>query len=73
VEALDKVAAATERNRSWVIARAVKEYLQNEGDEIIETAEGVAALARGEGVPFAVVMAEADLIIEKENGKRKTR
>lgn len=48
IEAFDKIAAALERPRSWVMVRALRQYLDDEGAEIIEDTESLAELDRGE-------------------------
>ncbi|WP_148293503.1 ribbon-helix-helix domain-containing protein, partial [Azospirillum sp. B4] len=40
VTSLDKVAAALDRDRSWVILRALRQYLAQEGGHILSEAEG---------------------------------
>jgi predicted transcriptional regulator len=48
IEAFDKLAAALERPRSWVMLRALRQYLEEEGREIEEDSESLAELDRGE-------------------------
>jgi|HubBroStandDraft_6_1064221.scaffolds.fasta_scaffold2473962_1 predicted transcriptional regulator len=50
VAAFDKLAAALERPRSWVMLRALRCYLEEEGAEIFEDSESLAELDRGEVV-----------------------
>jgi predicted transcriptional regulator len=52
-----------------VILRALKQYMQDEGAELLEIAEGIAALDRGEGVDFDEVMKEADDIIAQAEAR----
>ena len=63
VEAFDVIAKGMERDRSWVMLRALKQYLDGEGADLLRELEGIAALDRGEGVDFDEVMDEADAII----------
>jgi predicted transcriptional regulator len=70
VERLDKVAAILERPRSWVILRAIRQYLADEGQEVLDVQEGIAELERGEGIPFDDVLAEMDEIIARAEAKR---
>jgi predicted transcriptional regulator len=52
IEAFDRLAAALERPRSWVMLRALRQYLEDgEGAEIAEDTESLAELDRGETVP----------------------
>jgi predicted transcriptional regulator len=49
IEAFDKLAAALERPRSWVMVRALRQYVEDgEGAEIAEDTESIAELDRGE-------------------------
>jgi predicted transcriptional regulator len=48
IEAFDKLAAVLERPRSWVMVRALRQYLDDEGAEILEDTESLAELDRGE-------------------------
>jgi predicted transcriptional regulator len=70
VERLDKVAAILERPRSWVILRAIRQYLADEGQEVLDVQEGIEELERGEGIPIEDVLAEMDEIIAKAEAKR---
>jgi predicted transcriptional regulator len=58
LEKLDKVAAIMERPRSWVILDAVREYLADEGQEMLDIQESIEQLDRGEGIPFEEVLSE---------------
>jgi len=71
VEAFDRLAATLERPRSWVIERALRQYIdEGEGAEIAEDSESVAELDRGESVPAEDVLREAREIIGKAEAKR---
>ena len=70
IETLDKVAAILERPRSWVMLRAIRQYLADEGQEVLDVQEGIAELDRGEGIPIEEVLAEMDEIIAKAEAKR---
>jgi predicted transcriptional regulator len=52
IAAYDKLAAALERPRSWVMLRALRQYLEDDGEgaEIFEDLESLAELDRGEVV-----------------------
>jgi predicted transcriptional regulator len=57
VVAFDRIAAALERPRSWVMLRALRQYLDDgEGREIEEDTESISELDRGESVPFEEVL-----------------
>ena len=72
IETLDKIAAALERPRSWVMLRALRQYIADEGQEVLDVQEGIAELDRGEGIPIEDVLAEMDEIIARAEAKRKT-
>jgi predicted transcriptional regulator len=50
IGAFDKLAAALDRPRSWVMVRALRCYLEEEGAEIFEDSDSLAELDRGEVV-----------------------
>ena len=70
IETLDKIAAALERSRSWVMLRALRQYVADEGQEVLDVQEGIAELDRGEGIPIEDVLAEIDEIIAEAEAKR---
>ena len=73
VETFDKIGKVLERDRTWVMLRAFRQYLADEGADIVQEAEGLAALDRGEGVDFDQVMDEADEIIAQAKGRHAAR
>ena len=73
LEKLDKIAETLERSRSWVLVHAFKEYLQDEGEEILGIREGLEASARGETVSSEALFAEMDKIIAQARAKRAGR
>lgn len=60
---IERIAAASERTRSWVIVRALRRYLASEGAEILEAAEGRQRIDAGEGRDFDDVLSEIEKII----------
>jgi predicted transcriptional regulator len=71
VETLDRIAGILERDRSWVIVRALRQYIEREGSEVLEDAEAIAELDRGEGVPADEVIRSLKQIIRGGVGKRR--
>src|SRR3546814_342636 len=69
-EAFGRIADALERDRTWVMLRAFRQYLENEGGDVLREAEGLAALDRGEGVDFDEVMDEVDDIIAQTEARQ---
>jgi predicted transcriptional regulator len=69
VEKLDKVAAIMERPRSWVIMDAIREYLADEGQEVLDIQAGIEEAERGEGIPFGEVLAEIDEMLKTGESK----
>jgi predicted transcriptional regulator len=65
VDAFDRIARAVDRDCTWVILQAFSAYLQGEGGHILEDAEGIAQLDRGESVDFDEIMNEIDEIISE--------
>jgi predicted transcriptional regulator len=69
IAAFDRLAAALDRPRSWVMLRALRQYLEDEGAEIFEDLESIAELDRGEFVPFEDSLRRVREIIDR--AKRK--
>jgi predicted transcriptional regulator len=61
---LDRIAGTYERSRSWLIGRAVREYLDREEAYVRAVEEGIEAADQGRLVPHDQVMAEMDALIE---------
>jgi len=70
VEAFDRIASALERPRSWVILRALRQYLENEGREVEQDTESIAELDRGEIVPAEELHHRLRKIIAKSERAR---
>src|SRR5437764_8783231 len=61
VKTFDQIAAAVERPRSWVMLRALRQYIADEGQEVLDVQEGIDELERGDIVPIEDVLAEAHI------------
>ena len=70
---IDRVAQALDRPRSWVMLRALRAYLKNEGAEVIEDAAALAELDRGEGIPADDVLSEMDKLIDAGDARHAHR
>ena len=73
VESFDTIAKGMERDRSWVMLRALKQYLDEEGADVLRELEGLASAERGELVDFDDVMAEAEEIIRQAEQRQKRK
>ena len=74
IEAFDGLAVALDRPRSWVMVRALRQYLDEEGAEIAEDTESLAELDRGEIVSAEDVRGRVEERIasaEKARAQRK--
>jgi predicted transcriptional regulator len=70
IEAFDQLAAILERPRSWVMVRALRQYLADEGAEIFEDEESLAELDRGETVSSEEVLRRVREMIERAETAR---
>lgn len=61
---IEAVAGACERSRSWVMVRALKAYLAQEGREILEIKQARKAVADGQGTDADDVLVELDTILK---------
>ncbi|MBB3947598.1 putative transcriptional regulator [Rhizobium skierniewicense] len=55
---IEKIAETTERSRSWVIVRALKTYLLNEGADILAVKRGREEIEDGEYEDLDAVVAD---------------
>ncbi|MCV9996805.1 ribbon-helix-helix protein, CopG family [Pararhizobium sp. YC-54] len=60
---IEAIAEATERSRSYVIVRALRTYLMNEGSDILAAIKGREQIAAGEYEDMDDVIADMDRII----------
>jgi predicted transcriptional regulator len=73
VAEFDRIATLLERDRTWVMQKALSQYLANEGAEILRDAQGLDELDRGESVDLEDVLEKARTIVnaaEYRHGKR---
>lgn len=63
LEAIERIAATSDRTRSWVMVRAMRLYLAGEGAEILNVADGLAQLDNGESEDMDDVIAQVEQIV----------
>jgi predicted transcriptional regulator len=73
VESFDLIAKALDRDRSWVMVRALRQYLDTEGADLLHEAAGLASLDRGEGVEFDSMLDEASAVIAQAKADRAAK
>ncbi|WP_426123463.1 CopG family ribbon-helix-helix protein [Pararhizobium sp. PWRC1-1] len=57
---IETIAATSERSRSWVMVRAMRYYLLNEGADILEIAQGMQDVKDGKVHDLDTVLSELD-------------
>lgn len=67
--AIEQVAKATDRTRSWVIVRALRRYLITEGAQILDVVEGRAQVAAGDSHDMDEVIEEVERIVRSPAGE----
>jgi predicted transcriptional regulator len=72
LEEFEVVARALDRDRTWLMLRAFRQYLDAEGAEIIQEANGLKSLDDGEGIDFDEVLGKAEAIVSSAR-KREVR
>jgi predicted transcriptional regulator len=60
---VEAIAEATERSRSWVIVRALRTYMMNEGGDVLAALKGREQISAGELEDINDVIADMDRII----------
>ncbi|CAN7433564.1 CopG family ribbon-helix-helix protein [Devosia sp. LjRoot3] len=63
LEAIERIAETSDRSRSWVMVRAMRLYLAGEGAEILNVADGLAQLEKGESEDMDDVIAQVEQIV----------
>jgi predicted transcriptional regulator len=67
--AIEKVAKACDRTRSWVIVRALRRYLMTEGSQILDVIEGRAQIAAGDAHDMDDVLDEVERLVRSPPGE----
>ena len=65
IEKFERIAAALDRDRSWVMLQAFQLYLEREGRDILTDVEGIAAVGRGETLDLETAMGRVDAAIAR--------
>jgi predicted transcriptional regulator len=73
VNEFDRIATTLDRDRTWVMLRALTQYLEQEGAELLQDAEGFAELDAGKGVDLDDMLSKASSIVEAAEAKRSKR
>ncbi|BCB22406.1 ribbon-helix-helix protein, CopG family [Bosea sp. ANAM02] len=73
VAEFDRIAATLDRDRTWVMQKALSQYLAGEGTEIIQDAQGIDELDRGESVDLEDVLEKARTIVDAAEYRRGKR
>jgi predicted transcriptional regulator len=63
--AIEQVAKASDRSRSWVLVRALRRYMLTEGADILAVVEGRAQIADGDAHDMDDVLNDIERIIRK--------
>lgn len=63
---IEKIAAASDRTRSWVIVRALKAYLASEGADILAIIKGREQIAAGDVHDMDDVIREVEAIVNSK-------
>ncbi|MBY5813376.1 CopG family ribbon-helix-helix protein [Rhizobium leguminosarum] len=73
VSEFDRIAAILERDRTWVMQKALSQYLAIEGAEILADAHGLDELDRGDSVGLEDVLEKARTIANAAEYRRGMR
>lgn len=63
LSAIDSIADGTDRSRSYIIVRALKTYLMNEGADILASMKGSVQIQSGEYEDIDSVIADLERIV----------
>lgn len=73
IERIDQLAAVVERDRSWIMQRALETYLVEEGADLLEDAAGLAELEQGQFSELDEVLKKASAIIDRAEARKARR
>lgn len=73
VAQFDHIAVLLDRDRTWVMQKALGQYLAGEGAEVLRDAQGVEELDRGETVDLEDVLEKARTIVDAAEHRRGQR
>nr|WP_316655913.1 ribbon-helix-helix domain-containing protein [uncultured Gellertiella sp.] len=63
---IEAICETTDRSRSWIIVRALRTYLLQEGADILAYRKGRQEIANGDVEDFDVVLADLDRIASEK-------
>jgi predicted transcriptional regulator len=66
LEDIEKIAQTADRSRSWVIVRALKYYLINEGSDLLEIRQGLEDIEAGRVHDAEEVFAELERLSRED-------
>ncbi|RWC30063.1 MULTISPECIES: ribbon-helix-helix domain-containing protein [unclassified Mesorhizobium] len=69
----ERIATALDRDRTWVMLRAFRVYLDGEGGHLLDEMKGIEELDAGQVVDFDEVMDKADAIIAAARNSRQAK
>lgn len=59
----ERIASALDRDRTWVMVRAFRAYLDGEGAQLLEELGGIGELDSGHGVDLGETLEKADAMV----------
>ena len=73
VAKFDEIARLLDRDRTWVMQKALGQYLAGEGADVLRDAQGITELDRGESVDLEDVLDKARTIVAAAEYRRNQR
>ena len=73
VAEFDQIAALLDRDRTWVMQKALGQYLAGEGADVLRDAQGLDELDRGESIDLEDVLEKARTIVDAAEYRRGQR
>jgi predicted transcriptional regulator len=73
VAKFDEIAGVLDRDRTWVMQKALNQYLVGEGADVLRDSQGIAELDRGESVDLEDVLDKARTIVDAAEYRRGQR
>ncbi len=73
IDQIDAAAVLAEKDRSWIMRRALEHYLAEEGADLIEDAAGLAELDQGQSTDLDEALKKATALVDRAEARKARR
>lgn len=73
IDQVDAAAALADKDRNWIVRRALESYLTEEGEDQFEDAAGIEELDQGKSSDLDEVLKKATAIVDRAEARKARR